>query len=157
MATRRPALLLAAATVGAILAAAPALAQLPHPRCGGWPPTRGNAGVLIGGAGGPCYGQILGQMRGAVSILNVQVAQPPAHGSFRMLDLRYFQYEPRAGFTGWDQIVLAATFNVNGQVRQRQIVFRATGDQHYLASGGTASRPPPGVVATRGRGNKAAR
>lgn len=72
-------------------------------------------------------------------------------------NLRDFQYAPSAGLAGWDRIVLNAQLNVNGQVRQRRIVFRATADQRYLASGGTASRPPPGMTAHRVRGNKAAR
>src|SRR4051794_3943172 len=98
-------------------------AQLQQPRCDGYPP-RGSGlmmhSMLVGYAGRPCYGQVFENVRGGhgtrggrrgnfgagTAIANISVVQPPAHGSFRMIGLREFQYTPSASLRGWDRIVL---------------------------------------------------
>lgn len=134
-----------------------AQAQLRQPRCGGWPPTPGREGMIIGGAGSTCYGQIFMRTRPSVSLVAVRVKSPPAQGSFRMIGMREFEYTPRPGLRGMDRIVLDTEWSRGGRTISRDQILRATTDTEYEAAGGSANRPPEGSNVdrrTHGRGRR---
>jgi hypothetical protein len=132
-----------------------AQAQLPQPRCDGYPP-RGRGlmmqSVLVGYAGRPCYGQVFENMRSGrgmrgggggnfsagVAISSISVMQPAAGArQLPQIGLREFQYTPSANLRGWDRIVLRYDIERRGQPLSGRLVFRATTQEHYAAAGGT--------------------
>jgi hypothetical protein len=138
---------------------ATANAQLPQPRCDGYPPVgRGGkmTSVLIGYAGKPCYGQVFDKIQrgqgtrgargatfGAMTAINtIRVVQPPARGSFKMIGLREFQYIPSASLKGWDRIVVQYDVDRGGATHSGRLIFQATSREAYDA-GAKSSQPAP--------------
>ncbi|MBM0203961.1 hypothetical protein JNW90_13210 [Micromonospora sp. STR1s_5] len=79
--------------------------------------------------------------------MDVQVTQPISRGgTFRMLNLSDFVYEPAAGQTGYERIVLEVTGEFRGMQRTLPVVYLATTEEGFRASGGRSDTPPPGFT-----------
>lgn len=134
-----------------------AQAQLRQPRCGGWPPTPGHSGMIIGGAGSTCYGQLFSSSRPSVSLVGIRIKTPPAQGRFEMIGTREFAYTASPNLRGMDRIILDTEWSRNGRNFSQLRTLQATTDAEYQAAGGTAARPPEGSDVNRrahGRGRR---
>ena len=151
-----PVLTLATLLAGAVMAG-PASAQLLQPRCGGWPPVPGRAGMVIGGPGEVCYGQLFSHPPSNMRLLSVTVKVPSRQASFRMIGGRDFEFSPRAGFKGIDKMVLHTEWTRDDKPFASDRVIRVTTVDEYEAAGGDRLKPPEGSNVDRRHGSKAAR
>ena len=99
---------LAAAALGLTVAAVPSLAQEAR-RCvvQGTPSSWGidSTGAIAIAAGGSC----LFSLRTGGEVLNSRIAQKPAHGTLRQLNVSSFVYKSEAGYRGQDTFSVQAT------------------------------------------------
>jgi hypothetical protein len=63
-----------------------------------------------------------------------------------MLDLSDFVYEPAPGQTSYERIVLEVTGEFQGRQRTVPVVYLATTEAGFRASGGSNNTPPPGFT-----------
>lgn len=63
-----------------------------------------------------------------------------------MLSLSDFVYEPARGQSGYERIVLDVTGEYQGRTGTRPIVYLATTEKEFRASGGSNTSPPPGFT-----------
>ena len=148
------------AVVALIGCSGQASAQLRQPRCGGWPPLRYSDGMVIGGPGETCYGQVFerGLAKASRRIISLAVKAGPAQGTFRLIGDREFEYTPNRTFKGMDRIVLHGEFDEEGRVRSRDWLIRATTVDEYEKAGGDRLKPPEGSNVNRaGSGSKTRR
>ena len=137
----------------ACLGVSPAAAQLPQPRCGGFPPTNpgpgpSGPGLLVADPGVKCYGQLLNQISGTVTLANMSVKESPASGRFTVTGLRTFEFTPAANASGWGTVVLELEWKRDARTTTRDTrVYRITTLEDFKKAGGTATRPPPGFYA----------
>ena len=124
-------------------------AQLRQPRCGGWPSGEGNPGLVIGGVGSTCYGQLFARFSSKLQLVGVRVVRPPAHGTFQLIGLREFEFRPASNLSGFDEFVIEITWNRAGVEEIRRQRYRATTDAEYARAGGSAGNAPPGMTVTR--------
>lgn len=133
----------------ACLAATPAAAQLPQPRCGGFPPTNtgpgpSGPGLLIAAPGVKCYGQLLNQIGGVLTLTNMRVQQAPSSGNFVVTGLRTFEFTAAANASGWSDVVLELEWKRGPKTTRDTRAYRITTPDDFKRAGGTPTRPPPG-------------
>ena len=135
--------------VSACLVAAPALAQqLPQPRCGGFPPTNqgpgpSGPGLIVAAPGVKCYGQLLNQIGGTLTLTNMRLKQAPSGGTFTVTGLRTFEFTPASNASGWSTVVLELEWKRATGPSYDTRVYRITTPDDYKRAGGTPTRPPP--------------
>lgn len=132
----------------ALAASTPACAQLPQPRCGGFPPTQAGPGpsgpgLIVNPPGVKCYGQLLNQIGGTLTLTNMRVKQAPASGNFVVTGLRTFEFTPAANASGWDTVVLELEWNRAGKPSYDTRIYRIATPEDYKKAGGTNNRAPP--------------
>ena len=136
-----------AATTGFALAS-PAFAQLPQPRCSGFPPPRANPGpsgpgLIINAPGVKCYGQLLNQVGGTLELAGMRVVQGPSNGRFIVTGTRQFEFTQGPNASGWHNVVLEIDWRRGSTITHDTRAYRITTPDDYKRAGGTNTRPPP--------------
>jgi hypothetical protein len=118
-----------------------AMAQVPEPRCDGFPPQDHRFDTkadVIGTTSGPCFGQLYpvvsdnSRFARAATIQSLVVISPTRQGRFQMIGLREFRYQPNRNIRGWDRAALRLTYTLpNGERVSQQLDLRLTSDDEY--------------------------
>jgi hypothetical protein len=135
---------------GLLCSANYAQAQLAQPRCGGWPPVSGNAGLIVAPRNATCYGTLLApsQFSFHEALLDVRVKRAPSAGAFRLLNANEFAYTS-SNKAGREVIELESTWQRGTQKFTRPLTLHGYTEQEYARLGGTSTTPPAGETVSR--------